>query len=34
MVVTHDYCPCCDAKAEPYDYEALIEDVAVSEEIE
>jgi len=33
MVVTHAYCPCCDAKCEPYDYEAMLEDVTVTEEI-
>jgi hypothetical protein len=34
MVVTSSYCPCCDAEAEPYDSEALLDDVIVTEEIE
>jgi hypothetical protein len=34
MVVASSYCPCCDAEAEPYDSEALLEDVRVSEEAE
>lgn len=28
MVVAPAYCPACDAKCEPYDYGALLEDVA------
>lgn len=27
-VVCFAYCPCCDEKCEPYDTEALLEDVA------
>jgi len=34
MVVGPSYCPCCDAEAEPYDSEALLEDVLVIEEAE
>jgi hypothetical protein len=35
MVVAASYCPCCDAEAEPYDSEALLDDVViVTEEIE
>jgi hypothetical protein len=32
MVVGPSYCPCCDAKAEPYDSELLLDDVLVSED--
>ncbi len=31
MVVAPAYCPCCDARCEPYDYEALLEDVTATE---
>ena len=34
MVVGPSYCPCCDAEAEPYDHEALLDDVVVLEEAE
>jgi hypothetical protein len=34
MVVAPAYCPCCDARTEPYDSTALLEDVTVTEEIE
>jgi hypothetical protein len=27
-VVTHSWCPCCEARCEPYDYETLLEDAA------
>ena len=32
MVVAPSHCPCCDAKCEPYDTEALLEDVADEED--
>ena len=32
MVVAPSYCPTCDAKCEPYDTEALLEDVADEED--
>lgn len=31
-VVTHSYCPTCDAKVEPYDTEALLEDAGDQED--
>jgi hypothetical protein len=34
MVVAHDWCPCCGAKCDPYDYEALLDEVEVTEEVE
>jgi DNA-binding XRE family transcriptional regulator len=31
-VVAADYCPCCEREAEPYDSEALLEDVGAEED--
>ena len=30
MVVAPSYCPCCDAEAEPYDTEHLLDEVDVA----
>jgi hypothetical protein len=31
-VVASDYCPCCDREADPYDSDALLEDVDAEED--
>jgi hypothetical protein len=31
-VVAADYCPCCDREADPYDSDALLEDVDAEED--
>jgi hypothetical protein len=33
LVISHDWCPCCDGKCEPYASESLIE-ADVTEEME